>query len=345
MDHTTTSSTREAEAPQVAGEQAVAVPLTAIGNQAMARLAAGGTPAVLSVARDGRQTTSDDPDVARYNDSVTERATFRGTSYTKDPHQPSTGIGLFGATLSGGVLKITVKCKFEFTDSWWIQYPRAAEKDRKWQPGEADAWKATFMSQVKSVWSGKHTFYCQKDWWEEVTATTEIEVVEVTKGAHFDCKVQKIPPKEFRTSSVSSPIFGGRFGGGSADFDSNDINSVPKPGGNQRASVHEAGHMLGLDDEYGDPGEKVDHSKIVEDAGGGKVVRGADGRIIAGGESVGTAHGATFLQVLKEMTKWMGQRGRRRRSRSPPAPWATSRAAPAPAGRRRACVSGSTSAT
>lgn len=303
MDRKTTSITSETDARQVADEKAVAVPLTAIGNQAMARLAAGGTRAPLTVARNGRQTTSDDPDVQRYNDSVKEQATFRGTEYSKDPHQPSSGIGLFGATLSGGTLKITIKCKFEFTNSWWIEYPRAAEKDRKWQPGEADAWKATFMSQVKSAWSGKHTFHCQKDWWEDVTATTAIEVVEVTEGAHFDCKVQKIPPKEFRTSSVSSPIFGGFFGGGSADFDSNDINSVPKPGGNQRASVHEAGHMLGLDDEYGDPGEEVDHSKIVEDQGGGKVVRGADGRIMSGGEDVGTAHGSTFLEVLKEMTK------------------------------------------
>ena len=303
MDHTTTSSAREAEAPQVAGEHAVALPLTAIGNQAMARLAAGGTSTVLSVARNGRETAAADPDVERYNESVAERAKFHGTTFAKDPHQPSTGIGLFGASLSGGTLKITVKCSFTFTDSWWIQYPRAAEKDRKWQPGEADAWKATFMSQVKSTWSGKHTFYCQKDWWEAITAKTEIEVVEVTKGAHFDCKVQKIPPKEFRTSSVSSPIFGGRFGGGSGDFDSNDINSVPKPGGNQRASVHETGHMLGLDDEYGAADEKVEHSKIVEDAGGGKVVRGADDRIMSGGENVGTAHGATFLEVLKEMTK------------------------------------------
>ena len=115
--------------------------------------------------------------------------------------------------------------------------------------------------------------------------------------------MKKIPPKEFRTSSVSSPIFGGTFGGGTADFDSNDINTVDKAGGQQRASVHEAGHMLGLDDEYGDADEEVDHSDIVEDEGGGKVVRGPDGRIMSSGEQVGTAHGATFLEVLQEMTK------------------------------------------
>ena len=303
MDRTRTGTTSETDPRQVASELTTAVPLTAIGNQAMARFAGPATPAPITVARDGRQTTSDDPDVALYNTSVEERATFLGQSFFKDPHQPSSGIGLFGATFSGGTLKITVKCAFEFTNSWWIQYPRSPEKDRTWQPGEADAWKATFMSQVKSVWSGKHTFHCQKDWWEDMTATTEIEVVEVSKGAHFDCQVQKIPPKEFRTSSVSSPIFGGRLGGGSADFDSNDINSVPKGGGNQRASVHEAGHMFGLDDEYGDADEEVDHSKIVEDQGGGKVVRGDDGRVMSGGEDVGTPHGATFLEVLKEITK------------------------------------------
>ena len=73
---------------------------------------------------------------------------------------------------------------------------------------------------------------------------------------------------------MTSPIFGGMFGGGEADFDSNDINTANKRGGQQRASVHEAGHMFGLDDEYGDADEDVDHSDIVEDEGGGKVVRG-----------------------------------------------------------------------
>jgi len=42
---------------------------------------------------------------------------------------------------------------------------------------------------------------------------------------------------------------------------------------------------------------------VFEDEGGGKVVRGPDGRVMSGGEQVGKAHGATFLEVLQEMTK------------------------------------------
>ena len=60
--------------------------------------------------------------------------------------------------------------------------------------------------------------------------------------------------------------------------------------------------MFGLDDEYGDADEKVDHSKIVEDEGGGKVVRGDDGRVMSGGEHVGTRT-ARRSSRSSEMTK------------------------------------------
>jgi hypothetical protein len=241
-------------------------------------------------------------ELAQYTDSMRERRAYQTRIFEKDPHAPSTGRGLFGAELGIGTLAITIRCSFDFEDASFWEYPNAPDEETEWQPGEADRWKATFMAQVRSVWSGQHTFHCQRDWWESEFANTDIEVVESAENPHFACTVQKIPPKEFRTSSVSSPIFGGALGGGTADFDSNDINSVPKAGGDQRASVHEAGHMLGLDDEYGDPDEEVEHSDIVEDQGGGKVIRGADGRIMSGGEQVGTAHGSTFLEVLKEIT-------------------------------------------
>jgi hypothetical protein len=305
------ATTSEAAPAELAAEVAPTLPLAALGNQQLSRLAAsnvlarnGPTPAPAPGATPAQTPApGSSPDLAAYQESQKEREKFKGTSFTKDPHQPSTGIGLFAANYANNVLKITVRCSFEFTNSWWIQYPKAKPEDRTWQPGEADRWKGTFMEQIRSVWSGQHTFHCQRDWWESEFANTEIEVVEAKENAHFACSVKKIPPKEFRTSSVSSPIFGGTFGGGSADFDSNDINTVDKAGGQQRASVHEAGHMLGLDDEYGEADEKVDHSKIVEDEGGGKVVRGPDDRIMSGGEKVGTAHGATFLEVLQTMTK------------------------------------------
>ena len=296
------ATTSDIAPAQVAAHVAPALPLTALGNQAVSSLARQPTPTATPTATPPTTTPAAATDLPAYQESMRDRRTFQGQTFTKDPHQPSTGIGLFAAQYSNNTLKITVRCSFNFTNSWWIQYPRATAADRTWQPGESDRWKQTFMEQVRSVWSGQHTFHCQRDWWESEFANTDIEVVESAENPHFACTVQKIPPREFRTSSVSSPIFGGMLGGGTADFDSNDINSVPKAGGDQRASVHEAGHMLGLDDEYGDPDEEVAHSDIVEDQGGGKVIRGADGRIMSGGEQVGTAHGSTFLEVLKEIT-------------------------------------------
>ena len=57
--------------------------------------------------------------------------------------------------------------------------------------GEADRWKQAFMAQIKSVWSGQHTFHCQRDWWEAETAKTEIEVVESKDNPHFACRSRR----------------------------------------------------------------------------------------------------------------------------------------------------------
>ena len=240
-------------------------------------------------------------ELAQYTDSMRERRAYQTRIFEKDPHAPSTGRGLFGAELGIGTLAITIRCSFDFEDASFWEYPTAPDEETEWQPGEADRWKETFMAQVRSVWSGKHTFHCQRDWWEDEHVTTDIRVVEDKKDPHYECTVKKIPPTARETSSVTPPMFGGWLGGGSATLDSNDINPENKRAGTQRPGVHEAGHMLGLGDEYGDSGEAA-HSELNKQQGHGAVAKTRDGRVMSNGEDVGQAHGATFLEVLEEMT-------------------------------------------
>jgi hypothetical protein len=296
-----------AEAVAAPSERPVHELFGAQGNASFARQVARMMSAPSGVIQRQEATAEEQAD---YTDALADRLAFLAEEHKVEDHTPSTGLGRFDAEWVPGTLTIAVRCKFTFTDGAQTDYPRAPAESLVWTEEAKTSWKTTFMNQVSSKWSGNHTFHSQKDWWEDLTARTTVSVSESDDDPHFHCTVTKIPPGEFRTSSVDVPSWWSSnmpswLGGGGAvgaTFDSNDINTVNKPGGQQRASVHEAGHMLGLDDEYTASGAGApSHSALWEKDGGSAIAKGEDGRIMSGGEDIQPQHGVTFLEVLREI--------------------------------------------
>jgi hypothetical protein len=265
---------------------------------------------------------------------------FRRESHKITNHQPSTGLGLFDAEYVPNTsrLEITLKLKFSFTSGARSDWPTAPAAELTWTPRAQAEFQANFISTVRAAWSGKHTFYCQKDWWETLSADVALNVVAVDKDEHFAVNVVKIPARQFRQSSVTSPFFGGFFGGGTADFDSEDLTPTDKPGGKQRAAVHETGHMLGLGDEYEEADSalgrffegSVKHEDLVSAEFGHGVARGPDDRIMSGGERIMPEHGVTFLEALKDATSVGWAHERKTPREVPPDPHAPPAATPTP---------------
>jgi len=240
-----------------------------------------------------------------YQSEVKAQETFSEQSHVAENFQSTTRLGMFDATYNPGAseLKIVCKSKFNFINGTATEFPDAAPEDLVWEDDKKEEWKNNFLSACSTSWSGGgHTFYCQKDWWEPIKAKVKIEFTSVTENEHFGLKIKKIPAGGFDRSSVGRPRVAddGTFTPGTGNFDSEDLTTVNKPGGQQQAAVHEAGHMLGLDDEYGTG--TPDHSDLVESEFGHGVARGSDGRIMSGGTDIQPEHGVTFLEALKEAT-------------------------------------------
>ena len=245
-----------------------------------------------------------------YQEATDDLRDFRSDIHTAENFQSTTRIGMFDATYfpSLGTLMIEVRCQFNFVDGSAAEFPSAAPEDLTWADDAAkDAFKARFLATVSTAWTfGNFAFYCQKPWWESLVANVLVDVHEAEADPHFALTITKIPSGEFRGSSVTSPAVlpvWGSTGPGTGDFDSEDLETVAKPGGMQTPAVHETGHMLGLDDEYVASGpEPPSHSDMVESEFGQGVAKGTDGRVMSGGDDIQPEHGITFLAALKEAT-------------------------------------------
>jgi len=243
-----------------------------------------------------------------YQDALEDKRDFLAEPHKAEDFQSTTKIGMFDAAYTAGALTITVRCAFTFEDGKVADYAGATAADVTWDQASQDAWKQKWLAQCTSTWSGNHTFHCQEDWWEDLSAAVTVNFVESNNSPHYNMTILKIPTGEFNRSSVSSGDPGGIFGigrsPGHGNFDSEDLTPTPKPGGTQVGAVHEAGHMLGLDDEYG--AGTPSHSGMVDQDLGNTVSRGSDDRIMSGGMTVQPEHGVTFLAALREATdkKW-----------------------------------------
>lgn len=274
--------------------------ISAVGNAIGDALNIRGNEAALDVCED-------------YRDSMSDLREFQAEPHTEKNFQSTTRLGMFDVTYdpASGQLTIEVRCNFKFVDGDVKRYPAAAPEELSWGDA-AEAWQQQFISIVSTAWTGAgYTFYCQRDWWELLSASVVVNIVASASNPHFNLEVKKIPKvykgkPGFEQSSVTSPIvlpIIGAINTGSGAFDSNDINLVDKGTGKQTPAIHEAGHMLGLDDEYKDSDSNESrHSDLVEDEFGHSVARDNDGRIMSTGNAMEPEHGVTFLEALKEAT-------------------------------------------
>jgi hypothetical protein len=242
-----------------------------------------------------------------YERSMAEKAKFMAWLWEGPSWRPSTGLGNFDILYEPktGVLTVTVKCRFKFKDGKPEDFDDEDEpKGWLWKPAETAKWKADFMRRVSAKWSGQFTFHCTRDWWEELQAAVQVRFVESdAKHSHYDLQVAKIPEVDSRRSRVRRPKHNKNKG--RAFLDSSDLDQEDKGDHTQTVAFHEAGHMLGLGDEYSDSKNKdqpVAHEKLVQAEFGHGVPRHDDGRLMSEGDLIGPEYGVTFLEALRVIT-------------------------------------------
>jgi hypothetical protein len=257
-------------------------------------------------------------DRAAYEKSMEAKRYFMAWRYEELSHRPTTGGGNFDSLYEPkkGTLTITVKCKFSFdagSESDW-EDAEPEEGGPAWDPKAMQAWKDEFTRRVSAFWSDRFVFYCTRPWWEDLEARVKVNFVAVRdkNDAHYVVHVKKIPEMEDRRSKVRRPKKHGKRG--VAFLDSEDLVNYE----GQTPAYHEAGHMLGLGDEYPKkkkPNEPVTHGKLVQAEYGHPVRRARDERLMASGNRIDPEHGVTILEALELVT---GE------------PWSHKRRTPAP---------------
>lgn len=241
---------------------------------------------------------------------------------------PSTGIGRFDVAYDPrqGVLDVTVRCSFVFEDgeetrlvtrSGRVLPPGPLPPDVdlgkdpvtpqkyavRWTSEEKRNWKLRFMAYAEATWSEQFTFWCGRDHWEDLHATVRIDFAEVPPegtlaDSPFRVRVQK---------GAGDRSHVGRQGSPEAVLVEGDLESTIRPDGHSsNAGAHEAGHMLGLGDEYQEAGRPdfAEHSDLVKAEFGHEVRRGTvnPDSIMTGGILVLPEHGVTMLEALKAVT-------------------------------------------
>lgn len=228
-------------------------------------------------------------------------------------NEPSTGRGFFDVEYDGLFLTIKVKVRMTFKDGSAAAFPSAAAGDLTWTSGQKEQYAKDWVKGVMSVWRpGLFTFYSTHPHWQDVMAIVMPEFEVVDNDFHYDAEITKIPVGAFNVSSVTpsskkiTDSAGNEIDCKDAAFDSEDLETVTKPGGKQRAAVHEAGHMLGLADEYisasRPKGTKVAHSELAKKYLGYNVRARESNSIMGGGETVKRHHSVTFREALERAT-------------------------------------------
>lgn len=255
------------------------------------------------------QSTAQDYHIHRsdYEAVMAELDAFHLQCYGTDGFHPSTGPGVFDVSFvpepgKVGVLTIALRVEFDFVSALTPgDYPGADAADLEWaDQAEKDTYATECLAAINGAWSGAMQFEVARDYWRQVKSNVQVEVVQSSDNPHYTITVQKIPPGEWAGSAASAAS--GSSVHGTASFDSEDINMADKPGGvEQRAAVHEFGHMIGLGDEY--EGKATPrHSASFQAAGGEEIATGDDDRIMSGGETVLAEHYITFLEAIRTVT-------------------------------------------
>jgi len=162
------------------------------------------------------------------------------------------------------VLEVKMVLQFQFEDT----------EGNTWTSGEKRNFAQGFINSVSSVWSEKFRITTTSS--VPVSPARDVGVVfefpYYIDGWHtnddFELSVRKIASGGFEVSSCGYSL-------GNTYLDSEDANGVSKGASmNQRGTVHEFGHMLGLRDEYRAASANLSHVSDVDSVMNvGEVVR------------------------------------------------------------------------
>jgi outer membrane protein OmpA-like peptidoglycan-associated protein len=194
--------------------------------QALQRTA--GNAAVLRMLRSHGLMREPGPEAACSPADQAKLDELMSTTYLEVDYHPSTGIGLFDAVYApgDGLLTITVGIAFDFVNgdpanpTWVASVGGPANAATftadqfNWTPEETREWKENAIAQVTAIWSGRHTFFTQKDCWAGTLppVNVAIEIAErpaTGEGkAHYVTTVNKWPTEPGLTESVTDPAAG-----------------------------------------------------------------------------------------------------------------------------------------
>ncbi len=240
---------------------------------------------------------------------------FMSATHTVQNHAFQ-GWGNFDLSYAPKAGSVTVKVRIGFSFVNGVPEPGSDAADYVWTDEAKEAWKTNFMSSVETVWSGQHGFKClyndpsheQCPTWKDLTPGVAIDMIEDAGNPHFNVEVNKIAPGDFDRSSVSRPRRGPRgtiTTTGSANLDSEDMTPTIKgsspEGVTQRGAVHEFGHMIGLQDEYGTAATAGNPTRQGVDKS-----QGDSESIMHGGEVVEQAHYRSILDGLNSAVRPFG---------------------------------------
>jgi hypothetical protein len=251
-----------------------------------------------------------------YEDAVSDLESFKKKPVTKDRNETSTGSGLFDLSYAPGEgrLTITVRCHFDFRDSVIERIvdpksdpaaPKMKDIVARWDDGEKAAWMNKFFAQASTTWKDTHTFWCQRDWWESLRATTSVRFVNEPETNPFKYHFNVVVHKRGSIEKGPAHTVGARKR--QAEWGEELLDDNPK---GQPTGAHEAGHMLGLGDEYtGGAAGPILHDNLVKAQFGKELIQGKGdpASIMADGAKVLPEHGVTFFEALERLTpdlKW-----------------------------------------
>jgi hypothetical protein len=266
-----------------------------------------GKKAALGQTINAQVNNTNTSNIAQFKTPAEKVKEFQSKTYSKNNIVPSTGIGLFNASLNpvNGRLEIKVNVNFNFVDGSAASFAGLKGQSNTWSKEEKLKWKNDFITLIEGRWGGKYHFI--NDQLPGMTVYTDVEVDEVSKDWHYQLNVTKIPKGGWAGSSISHVMSGGKAKNTNnthhGALDSGDLTYVNKGAKEKQAgALHEFGHMIGLDDEYADGSPGISHAALAKTALGKVLAEGTSNDIMSCGDTIAPQHYVTFLEALQTIT-------------------------------------------